>query len=499
MASNDTSQRSVADNTLSTIGSQKLSGLSPIEHPVVSSQPPADDLPKSLEVTTTADFGFLPIPPQCRYNPDQTQDLPHWKTAIFALASTFTAMNLYYCQPILVQLAEDFHVDYIEVSRIPTLLQAGYAVGLVFLSPLGDLIRRRQLLLVLMFTSGSLSVGLALTKSIVGFEILSFFVAISSVTPQVLMPLTADLARPSRRATSIAIVISGLLMGVLLARVLGGVIAQFSSFRNIYWMGVGGQFLLLLAIYLVCPDVPVKNPDLTYLQILLTMLKFAVTEPLLLQGALIFFAGSAIFAGFWVTMTFLLAGAPYHYSTLEIGIFGLVGMFGISTAPFVGRLVDGFVPWMATFVSLVLVLLSQVIQTAAGKISIGAVIVATLVLDIGAQACQVSVTAAVFGIQPEARARLNAVLVFFLFMGQVMGTAVGTELLVNRSYTFSSAVRVSFCVFQFVVLLARGPHVPRKTWFGWAGGMEFRKQSLEKKSVSFVDEKGAAIKTDSPA
>lgn len=313
------------------------------------------------------------------------------------------------------------------------------------------------------------------------------------------MPLTADLARPSRRATSIAIVISGLLMGVLLARVLGGVIAQFSSFRNIYWMGVGGQFLLLLAIYLVCPDVPVKNPDLTYLQILLTMLKFAVTEPLLLQGALILFAGSAIFAGFWVTMTFLLAGAPYHYSTLEIGIFGLVGMFGISTAPFVGRLVDGFVPWMATFVSLVLVLLSQVIQTAAGKISIGAVIVATLVLDIGAQACQVSVTAAVFGIQPEARARLNAVLVFFLFMGQVMGTAVGTELLVNRSYTFSSAVRVSFCVFQFVVLLARGPHVPRKTWFGWAGGMEFRKQSLEKKSVSFVDEKGAAIKTDSPA
>ena len=203
-----------------------------------------------------------------------------------------------------------------------------------------------------MFTSGSLSIGLALTKSIVGFEILSFLVAVSSVTPQVcigvrstnalrkliglkvLMPLTADLARPSRRATSIAIVLSGLLMGVLLARVLGGIIAQFSSFRNIYWMGVGGknscrkseqtnppppspigQFLLLLAIYLVCPDVPVKNPDLTYLQILFTMLKFAVTEPLLIQGALILFAGSAIFAGFWVTMTFLLAGAPYHYST----------------------------------------------------------------------------------------------------------------------------------------------------------------------------------------
>ena len=158
------------------------------------------------------------------------------------------------------------------------------------------------------------------------------------IRSKVLMPLTADLARPSRRATSIAIVLSGLLMGVLLARVLGGIIAQFSSFRNIYWMGVGGknicrslsklnlpigQFLLLFAIYLVCPDVPVKNPDLTYLQILFTMLKFAVTEPLLIQGALILFAGSAIFAGFWVTMTFLLAGAPYHYSTQVAVIFPL--------------------------------------------------------------------------------------------------------------------------------------------------------------------------------
>jgi hypothetical protein len=80
-----------------------------------------------------------------------------------------------------------------------------------------------------------------------------------------------------------------------------------------------------------------------------------------------------------------------------------------------------------------------------------------------------------------------------------MGTAVGTELLVNRSYTFSSAIRVSFCVFQFIVLLARGPHVPRNTWFGWAGGMKFRKQSIEKKPISFVGEKGGAIKADSPA
>jgi hypothetical protein len=110
MASNDTNQRSVADDPLFPISSQKLSELSSIEHPVVSSQLSAGDLPKSLVTTTAAltvslpldlskvtslsthntDFGFLPIPPQCRYNPDRPHDLPHWKTAVFALASTFS-------------------------------------------------------------------------------------------------------------------------------------------------------------------------------------------------------------------------------------------------------------------------------------------------------------------------------------------------------------------------------------------------------------------------
>ena len=124
------------------------------------------------------------------------------------------------------------------------------------------------------------------------------------------------------------------------------------------------------------------------------MLKFAVTEPLLIQDTLILFVRSAIFAGFWVAnfparwRAVPLSNASRRYlpsfinsscDTLEIGIFGLAEMFGISTAPFIGRLVDEFVPWMATFVSLALVLLSQVIQTAAGQLNIGAVIVATLV------------------------------------------------------------------------------------------------------------------------
>ncbi|EPQ50062.1 MFS general substrate transporter [Gloeophyllum trabeum ATCC 11539] len=427
--------------------------------------------PTVTKTVRTRDLGFLPIPPHCRHRPDEVFQLRIWQTAVFALASTFS-MNLYYVQPILVQLSNEFDVSYVKVSRIPSLLQAGYAIGLVFLSPLGDLIHRRQFIFFLMTAAAGLTIGLAITKSLVAFEVLSFFVAVVSITPQVLIPLTAELAPPHRRASSIAVVMSGLLMGVMLARVLSGIITQFSSYHNIYWMGVGGQFLLLIVMYLICPDTPPKNPDLTYFRILGTMARFAVTEPLLIQTGLILFADSAIYAGFWVTMTFLLSGAPYNYSTLDIGLFGLVGIFGIMTAPFVGRLIDGLIPWAAGLLFIGLILISMAIQTAAGGINVGAVVVAIFVLDVGVQGLQVALTTNVFSINPDARARLNAVVIL---CGQVMGTSVSTRLFVEGGYRAVGYFALGLAGLDLVLLFLRGPHLPNNRWVGWAGGFGMRK------------------------
>ncbi|KAF7324918.1 MFS general substrate transporter [Mycena kentingensis (nom. inval.)] len=189
------------------------------------------------------DFGFLPIPPWCRPRRAETGELEpppfgYAKVLAFGVVSTFIA-NLYYNQPILLELAKAFNVDEEGVSRIPTLLQAGYASGLLLLSPLGDLIKRRPMLLLLITISGSLTIGLAVTHSLVVFEVLSFLIAFSSVTPQVLIPLAADLAPANRRATFMSIVFSGLLMGVLLARVLAGLIAQLSAggYRTVFILG----------------------------------------------------------------------------------------------------------------------------------------------------------------------------------------------------------------------------------------------------------------------
>ncbi|KAK7063602.1 MFS DHA1 protein [Favolaschia claudopus] len=422
------------------------------------------------------DFGFLPIPPWCRVQPgaDPTGSIGYATVIAFALAST-SRMNMYYVQPILVELTREFHVNDIEVSRIPTLLQAGYAIGLFLLSPLGDILRRRQFVLTLVLIASSLTIGLAITNSLVVFEVLSFFTAVSSVAPQVLIPLTADLAPANRRATFIGIVLSGLLTGVLIARVLSGIIAQYSSYKNIYYMAIATQYAFLVVLYLVIPDVPVKNADLSYFQIMKSMAKFALTEPALVQGCFIIFCSAAVFSGFWVTLTFLLDGAPYHYSTLVIGLFGLFGLAGIAMSPVIGRIVDGFTPWTATLVAIFFMLASQIIETFGGPINVAAIVVATILVDLGAQATQVSLASSIFALAPEARARLNAVLILSV-SGQVMGTAVSTQLYVEGGYKLSSGIRVAFAGVELVLLLLRGPNVSRYTWVGWEGGYNLRRK-----------------------
>jgi predicted MFS family arabinose efflux permease len=207
-------------------------------------------------------------------------------------------------------------------------VQAGYAAGLLLITPCGDLLPRRQLILVVIILSTSLSIGLTVTTNLEVFEALSFLVGTTSVTPQILLPLAADLAPAHRRASAVSVVFAGLLLGVLVARVISGIIAEYVTWRVVYYLSVGTQCLVFIGCWFMIPDYPSKNKDLTYWKILWTMFKFSYTEPVLIQACLINLASSASFSNFWVTLTFLLSDPPYHFSTLAIGLFGLVGMVG---------------------------------------------------------------------------------------------------------------------------------------------------------------------------
>ena len=188
-----------------------------------------------------------------------------------------------------------------------------YCIGLFFISPLGDLLRRRQLILALVFITTCLSVGLALSKSLLAFQIFAFLIGVFNTTPQILIPFAADLASGQRGAVSV--LQSGIMVGILLARVMAGVVANFLNWRVVYYISIGIQALVLFGAYFLIPDQPCKNPDLTYLETFRTMAKYLVIEPRLIQAVLINVASIACWASFWVTLTFLLGGPPYHYST----------------------------------------------------------------------------------------------------------------------------------------------------------------------------------------
>ncbi|VDB85383.1 unnamed protein product [Peniophora sp. CBMAI 1063] len=449
----------------------------------------------SAESTTrsTHDFAIFPIPKRLRHDPARPPQFGTVLNIVFAFTSTFVIANLYYSQPLLIQLAQSFGVTYDEISRVPTLVQGGFGAGLVFIAPLGDLSPRRPLLLLLVGASMLITVGLAVTKSFLAFQILNFLIGVVSLAPQILVPLAADLAPSHRRATAISIVISGLLLGILISRVMAGIVAQFVSWRIVYYVSVGMQAISLASLWATVPDYPSQNKELTYAKILWSVLRLSVTEPTLIQAALVQLGGAAVYTEFFVTLTFLLGDNPYNYDTLIIGIFGLIGLVGVCGSPIYGRIIDRVTPWHVSIVTTLGFTLTYALYWGAAGVNIAVPVIVTFGLDVFRQSQQTSLAARVFELEDGLRSRLNAVCMIAIFLGQVIGSAVGSEIFLKHGWRANGALMTAFCLFQLAVLLVRGPHVPRYTWFGYAGGLKWIREDIHLRAA---DEERASASVD---
>jgi predicted MFS family arabinose efflux permease len=201
-----------------------------------------------------------------------------------------------------------------------------------------------------------------------------------------MLPLVGDLAPAHRRASSLSIVVSGLALGMLIARVLSGIVANYTSWRNIYWMSFGAQYLVLGLLYFFLPDFPAKEPDLNYFQLLWDIVLLVVKEAVLLQACLIGFLLSAAFTSFWTTLTFLLASPPFFYSSLEIGLFAFIGVGVIALGPLWSRLItDRFVPLFSVVLGLSLEFVGIVIGTFIGTFTVAGPIVQAITMDTGGE------------------------------------------------------------------------------------------------------------------
>ncbi|KAL8764931.1 MAG: hypothetical protein Q9209_007824 [Squamulea sp. 1 TL-2023] len=414
-------------------------------------------------------------PKRCRYDPANPPRFTIWLNLLFAFAGAFTVANLYYNHPILHLLAKEFNVSNERASLIPTLAQAGYASGLVFLCPLGDVFPRRSYVLSLILFTATVWLGLCLTNSFAIFCFLTFLTAVTTVTPQLMLPLVGDLAPSHRRATALSVVSSGLLLGLLFARLLSGVVTEYTSWRNIYWLSFGIQYLIFALLWFFMPDYPSTNPDgINYFRILYSILQIFISHPLLVQACLVGFCTSTTFTSFWTTLTFLLSAPPYEYSTLIIGLFALIGIASMFLGPVWSRFVtDRFIPLFSVVLGLLICLAGTCIGTYTGTFTVVGPIIQAFFLDFGIQTAVIANRSAIYSILPKARNRVNTAYMISAFCGQLTGTAVGNHVFAIGGWTSSGSTSVGFLVMALLLCFARGPRETR--WVGWSGGWQIRK------------------------
>jgi predicted MFS family arabinose efflux permease len=345
---------------------------------------------------------------------------------VFAVACGLCAANLYYAQPILDTLAKDLGTSSGTAGLIVTMSQIGYAAGLALLVPLGDLVSRRRMVpVVLIATTGGLIVS-ALAPDIGVLIALALIVGAGSVVAQLLVPMAASLADDDHRGRVVGSVMSGLLLGILLARTVSGVVAGIAGWRVVYVMAAVLTLVMAAVLSRVLPH-EVERPRIGYGTLLATTAKLFFTERVLRRRALLGALGFAAFSVFWTTMAFQLAGPPYHYGDITIGLFGLVGAAGALCANVAGRWADRGWSRPTTLIFAICVAASFVILWWGGH-NLLLLIVGILVLDVGVQGLQVTNQSIIYALAPTARSRVNSAYMVCYFVGGAVGSALGGSL-----------------------------------------------------------------------
>ena len=354
-----------------------------------------------------------------------------------AIATGAIVANLYYAQPLLHQISTSFHAGATATSLIVTCTQVGYAAGLLLVVPLGDLRPRKDLVVAVFAFAVVALVVCAVSPSLWLFELASVAAGLASVGGQVMVPLAADLASPDRRGRVVARLMTGLLLGILLARTVAGAAAEVAGWRSIYWVSAALMVAFAVVLRAVLPD-EAPRPHLPYWQLVRSSVRLLVDLPVLRRRA---WYGSACFASFsvlWTALAFLLAGAPYHYSNLVIGLFGLAGVGGVLAANAAGRLADATRTRAATVVAALLTTVSWALL-AAGRTSLAALVIGIVVLDVGVQGMQITNQAVIYALAPSARSRINSAYMVCYFAGGAVAS-------VTTGVVLSSAGWFGVCV-----------------------------------------------------
>jgi predicted MFS family arabinose efflux permease len=340
---------------------------------------------------------------------------------LLAVACGATVANLYYAQPLLDTIARSLGTSSGTAGLLVTATQAGYVAGLLFIVPLGDLLQRRKLVSLLLVLDACALAAAAAAPSFGVLATALALVGVTSVAAQILVPFASALAADDERGRVVGRVMSGLLLGILLARTVSGLVAEIGGWRLIYALAAGAMLILAVVLRRTLPAVE-PPARIAYPRLLGSVVELVREEPLLRHRMALGFLSMVSFSGLWTSISFLLAGPPFGYSEAVIGLFSLAGLAGAAVASYAGRLADGGHVLAGTRIAAVGVLAGWGFL-ALGDNSVIALLVGIVVLDLGIQANQILNQSVIFRLRPEARSRLNTAYMTCYFAGAVSGSA----------------------------------------------------------------------------
>ncbi|MBB3724967.1 MFS transporter [Nonomuraea dietziae] len=344
---------------------------------------------------------------------------------LLLLMSTATGLAVagnYFAQPLLDLISRELALTTGAAALLVTAAQGGYALGLILLVPLGDLVERRRLAVILyaltalfLLVSATAATGPILLAGTV-------LTALTSVAAQVIVPFAATLADPAERGKVVGTVMTGLLLGLLLARTASGALSELGGWRTVYWVNAGLMLLMAVLLRIYLPRLHTRA-GLSYPALLRSIFTLLREEPVLRWRAGIGALALGSFSVLWTALTFLLVQQPYGWSESSIGLFGLVGAAGALTATIAGRLADrGHV--QAVTAAGTMLMLASWLPLAAGARSLIWLLVGVIILDLAQQAVLNSNQNVIYALRPEARNRINSAYMTSYFIGGAIGSAL---------------------------------------------------------------------------
>lgn len=454
----------------------------------------------------------LVTPPWCRTDHDEekansgSNKISLGLTILFSFAAGFNSANLYYSHPILHLLAEDFQTTQNGAATVPTLAQAGEATCLLLIMPLADFFPRRRFTLAMVALATLFWFGLCLTSNLAIFNALTFLSALFTCVVHVVIPLVSELSPPEKRAFNLSIVGIGPTLGVLLARILAGVVAQYTQWRNVYWIGLGVQVSVLLALYLFMPDYAAinnKSPReivVTYPRILWSIVVLYRKHPVLVQACLLAFISFVSLTSFWTTLTFLLSESPYNYGSAAIGLFGLIGAVTLLLGPMFGKFIIAplKVPLYSVIIGTTLSLAGVLLGTFLGTFTVAGPVIEAVLLDAGLIVTFIANRLSIEGIEPGAANRVNTAFMIVMHLGQLAGTKGGNQVYsAYGGWVPAGLWAMGITLASYLVVLLRGPNESGR--IGWKGGWRYREDKLGYAGPGSDEESGSAEQKESGA